>query len=223
MKIPFITLIASLLMSGGVHGGLDGCDLQTPCIGYTLEYLPDQSCPASPFLPGKELDSNGNPDNDTFCCTETCYYKACFDVDTSRDGCGADTLSHYCEAKPQVEECTTESCRDYPVVGYWMNKKTSFRTAGNCQIIPAGGVALWIVKDADTCITASDPVVDGSVNVIGDATGLSGELVCVPTEGRKDGNCDNVVSAGDSIAISIDSCNSLWLCCCFSCRILIQV
>ena len=92
-------------------------------------------------------------------CTNTpltCYYKVCLTIDFNRAGCGAGTgktISHTCEKDAQL-------CDGDTGFGGSGTESNIGQGYSHCQIVPAEGVAEFLIKDANA---AGNCVVDDGI------------------------------------------------------------
>eukprot|EP00178_Gracilaria_changii_P017274 TRINITY_DN49383_c0_g1_i1.p1 TRINITY_DN49383_c0_g1~~TRINITY_DN49383_c0_g1_i1.p1 ORF type:complete len:115 (+),score=9.58 TRINITY_DN49383_c0_g1_i1:395-739(+) len=74
-------------------------------------------------------------------------------VNLLKPGCvkAGDTISHYCNTNPNV-------CASSPFGGLVDDKIEPYAGGVECQTVPAGGVAYFIIKDGDGCESGATSV-----------------------------------------------------------------
>lgn len=185
MKL-FATPAVFFLLSKGpaVHAGINTCSEQAACIDVTITQ---------------------NGINDIACGDETCLdYEICLKLDY-REGCTkTGSISHTCVRDPDACYDGTEACMfgGDDVTEVTNPPVTIGDGYEQCQNVPPGGTAYFLLKDASNCGLPTDPPENFNTP--------SGETAtCNPTRNLGEGECTNVKGA-DSCTGNMPGRECVW-------------
>jgi hypothetical protein len=138
MKLNFIGLLAIVAMPMANAASVDTCDMQEPCVDWTMSKLDSSTC---------ELGGD-------------CTVEVCMIVDKSRSDCDKDdTFSHMCD-QTDSDGCPAWNDASEPTFGTGTapescdgqisEKCEGFAYVKMCQEGVAGQILYWILKDGST-------------------------------------------------------------------------